>query len=126
MGLFLPVLLLGLFQPADQPASQPTSQPTAQAQQSLSSVPATSAINGTQADGHQQKPFDRIEPDSGKPIEGAATCLTMRSYYFEREDDLAPELTGMTTCENARNVRNRNAKKGLKPRLVPATSAPAN
>jgi hypothetical protein len=73
--------------------------------------------------------FDRIEPDlrddcKGDPncklVEGPARCLTMRSYYFQRRDDLAPEPVGMTTCESVRDVRNRNAKKGQKARLVPA------
>lgn len=125
MGLLLPVLLLGLLPPADQPASRPHSQPAAQVQQSLSSAPATST-NNAQADGRSQTQFDRIEPDLGKPVGNTETCLTLRSYYFERQDDLAPELKGMTTCENARKIRDRNAKKVQKPRLVPATSGPAN
>lgn len=125
MGLLLPVLLLGLFAPAGRPTSAANNQPSAQVPATLAASPPTTTNNKPHADGSQQKPFDRIEPDFGKPVEGQETCLTMRSYYFERQDDLAPEPNGMTTCESTRSVRDRNAKKGLKPRLVPATSSPS-
>jgi hypothetical protein len=127
MGLLLPVLLLGLLPPADQPTSAANNQAAVRPQTTLVASQPTKTNNAPQADGRsQQQPFDRIEPFLDKPAGTPDLCLTMRSYYFERQDDLAPEFKGMTTCESARDVRNRNTKKGLKPKLVPATSAPAN
>jgi hypothetical protein len=142
MSLLLPILLLGLAQPAEQP---PANQPTVQMQTlaagaqtrlpgeasgspDLSRDSGPSSSNLTERD-HPRivpHPFDRIEPDrnncdvEGNCDQSKALCLTLRSYYFDRQDDLAPEYKGMTTCEDARQVRNRNAKKGQKARLVPA------
>ena len=126
MGLLLPVLLLGLTQPADQPAAMP--QPKAQVLTNAGSAPAT--LPGTGPTIPSEKPLDRIEPyldkchgdPNCKVVEGPKSCLTIRSYYFERRDDLAPEFKGMTTCESMQEIRERNAKKRQKPRLVPATS----
>jgi hypothetical protein len=126
MGLLLPVLLLGLFPPADQPTSAVNNQSSAQVLATLTASKSTTTNNEPQTGGRSQRPFDRIEPFIDKPAGTSELCLTMRSYYFERQDDLAPEFKGMTTCESARDVRNRNANNGQKPRLVPATSAPAN
>ena len=120
MGLFLPVLLLGLVPPADQPTTDAVRQPNAQMQTNAVSAPA-SLETQTPANRRSEQRMDRIEPFLDKPITGREVCLTIRSYYFEREDALAPELKGMTTCENAREVRERNIKTGQKPRLVPAT-----
>ena len=127
MGLLLPVLLLGLTQPADQPPAMP--QPKAQVlTDTAAPAPAKSPASGAAIP--SERPFDRIEPNldkcHGDPdckvLEGPQSCLTMRSYYFERRDDLAPEFKGMTTCESMQEVRQRNAKKRQKPKLVPATS----
>jgi hypothetical protein len=112
MGFVLPALLLGLAQPVDQPVTPV--------------VPETSSVQAPNSNAELQRrqgqrPFDRIEPQ--KDNAGPSVCLTMRSYYFERHDDMAPELKGMTTCEYASEVRERNARKRHPARLVPATDA---
>jgi len=42
----------------------------------------------------------------------------MRSYIFERRDNLAPELVGMTTCLPAKAMAQKRVRGGA--RLVPA------
>jgi hypothetical protein len=119
MGLFLPILLLGLAQPADQQLILPTSQPEAQVSSTNKQLPAPQVLH--------DRPFDRIEPKRDcqgdadcKALEGPPVCLTMRSYYFERRDSLAPEPAGYSTCESTSTIRNRNAKKRHQAGLVPA------
>lgn len=116
MSLFLPILLLGFMQPADQPVAPPTTQPTAQIQNSApaalpsqSTTPQTVPQNAPQLrqPGQQFKHFDPLEiyPPSTSDL-----CYTMRSYYFDRRDNLAPTPDGMSTCESGRDIANRKAK----------------
>jgi len=117
MGFLLPVLLLGLAQPAGQ--SIDLSPQPEQTQAPVPSNPILArkfAFNGAE----KQKtgsPFDRIVihdlPDL--PRTG---CLTMRSYYFQRRDGHAPEFVGMTTCEPGRNFTTKKVDRPA--RLVPA------
>lgn len=118
MGLFLPVLLLGLSQPANPQPIPPTPQPEAQITSTNKQFPAPEVLH--------ERPFDRIEPKRDcqgdadcKALEGSPVCLTMRSYYFERRDGLAPEPAGYSTCESTSSIRNRNAKKRHQAGLVP-------
>jgi hypothetical protein len=125
MSLLLPVLLLGLAQPADQPVNvypkQEQTQPNA-ASAFLNPPRFTLAAPKLGEDNpnvsNRGQKFDQIEvplsPDAGPPV-----CLTMRSYYFERKDDLAPEYVGMTTCDSGRKLAQRRVNRP-KARLVPA------
>ncbi len=115
MSLLLPVLLLGFAQPVDQP---PASQQQIQIQTTDTATNPSDSANLTDRDHPRQvrKPFDGIEPLLDKQ-DGRTLCLTIRSYYFVHEDGLAPTFKGMTTCENARQVRNRNARKKLQGHL---------
>ena len=112
MGLFLPVLLLGLAQPVDQaPGASKAVAPrnfTLQSQQSR-----TFTLDSSPTD----QRFLLPDPDSPRPTTG---CFTMRSYYFERRDDLAPEYVGMTTCEPSRAVQQKKTQR-RPARLVPAS-----
>jgi hypothetical protein len=127
MSLLLPVLLLGLAQPADQPVNASPSPKQEQTQRNLASAfldtptftlaaPKPGEDNPNSSNRRQK--FDQIEvppnPDAGPPV-----CLTMRSYYFERTDDLAPEFVGMTTCDSGRKLAQRRVNRP-KARLVPA------
>ena len=99
MGLFLPVLLLGLAQPVDfsVPANQPQAVSRADANAGSSSIPARQ-FAFTDPNYRELRGADRIQitPD---PDAHPTACLTMRSYYFKRRDGLAPEFVGMTTCD---------------------------
>ena len=99
MGLFLPVLLLGLAQPADLPitANQPQAISQSDASAASSSIPARQ-FAFTDPSFRQ---FVRTDPIQITPDPDARpnACLTMRSYYFKRRDALAPEFVGMTTCD---------------------------
>jgi hypothetical protein len=46
------------------------------------------------------------------------TCFTMRSYFFRRQDGLAPVPAGMTTCTPASNWQQRQVSP-LPVRFVP-------
>jgi len=115
MSLFLPILLLGFAQPVDQPAAPPQTQ-------IQNSVPAGSQNQNTDASqprqpapGHQFKHFDPLEL---YPSPTSDLCYTMRSYYFDRQDNLAPTLDGMSTCESGRDIANRKAKHDHKASFV--------
>jgi hypothetical protein len=128
MVLFLPILLAGLVLPFDQPptpaASSVTVQTNAVAEPRRFTLtpgePRRFSFTGDAAQRlpKQAKPFDRIDPDvvtgNGPPV-----CLTMRSYYFQRSDDLAPEFVKMTTCESSREIAQKRARR-RSARLVPA------
>ena len=111
MGLFLPVLLLGLAQPTDLPVAnnQPTTISQTDANSGSSSIAArhftlaTSPRHFTLGDARFRpvENFDHIQM-TGDPEGHSTVCLTMRSYFFERRDGLAPEFVGMTTCDPAR------------------------
>lgn len=129
MGLFLPILLAGLAQPADQPPTPVVTSPAVQTAPAVESrkFSLTPAVEprkfsltpeAAQTEDRQVRPFDRIEPDVVTGI-GPPVCLTMRSYYFERRDDLAPEYVGMTTCESSRSIAQKRAHRN-RARLVPA------
>jgi len=102
MGLFLPVLLLGLAQPADLPpaANQPQAVSQADANAGASSIPARQfAFTDPKFRQLQRMDSIQITPD---PDAYPTVCLTMRSYFFERRDGFAPEFVGMTTCDPGR------------------------
>lgn len=105
MGLLLPVLLLGLTQPVDQPSAPASAQDQVQIQ---------SQASPTQAPPLQGLPRSTVRDGQ----DGKRVCYTMRSYLFERRDDLAPEFLGMTTCTPAQASAPRNVRG--KARLVPA------
>jgi hypothetical protein len=46
-------------------------------------------------------------------------CFTMRSYFFRRQDGLAPVPAGMTTCTPASVLQQRQISPGPGVRLVP-------
>jgi hypothetical protein len=123
MSLFLPILLLGFAQPLDQPVAPSAAQPQAQIE-NKSEIGDTNSPKSVLPPPRAKKgeePFDAIEmhPSSAGP----PVCFTIRSYYFERQDGLAPEFRGMTTCESSSDIAERNTKRrGAK--LVPATSNP--
>jgi hypothetical protein len=124
MSLLLPVLLLGLAQAADQPANASSNQ--AQNQPNAPSAfvnpprftQAGPKLGGDPNTSNRRQNFDQIEvppnPEAGPPV-----CLTMRSYFFERKDDLAPEFVGMTTCDSGRRLAQRRVNRS-NARLVPA------
>jgi len=127
MGLFLPILLLGLAQPADissaqtfaADASNHVMQMQAGAQSTqLPAAPRSLELSGND-DGNSTstRPFDRIviDHESG---DGPSVCLTMRSYYFQRRDGLAPEFVRMTTCDQLKKRALKNINRPA--RLVPA------
>ena len=118
MGLFLPILLAGLAQPADQPPTPVVTSPAVQTAPAVESRKFSLTPEAAQTEDRQVRPFDRIEPDVVTGI-GPPVCLTMRSYYFERRDDLAPEYVGMTTCESSRSIAQKRAHRN-RARLVPA------
>jgi hypothetical protein len=107
MGLFLPILLLGLTVPGDQPPATPHS----------SNIAVDSQIvAGPQASSRQTTgPGDPIWQDEQRRDR---TCFTVRSYIFERRNGYAPERVGMTTCDPARAVGQRHVNAPA--RLVPA------
>jgi hypothetical protein len=47
------------------------------------------------------------------------TCFTMRSYFFRRQDGLAPVPAGMITCTPASVLQQRQVSPGPPVRLVP-------
>lgn len=120
MGLFLPVLLLGLAQPADLPSSvnQPQTVSQADANAGSSSIPARQ-FAFTDPNFRQLQRMDPIQitPDLDTH---PTVCLTMRSYFFKRKDGLAPEFVGMTTCDPGRGriLKKINRRPA---RLVPAS-----
>ena len=105
MGLFLPVLLLGMAQIAD-PMPAP----------SLAN-PQPQVAELRQTDSRWQAP--PINQTQSSVPDQNDTCFTMRSYYFNRHDDLAPEYRGMTTCEPSRAVTPKRTLRRHQPRLVP-------
>lgn len=106
MGLLLPILLLGFTQPVDQPSAPASPQSRVQMHNPSQSAPAQSPLQGL--------PTGSLR--NGE--DGKRVCYTMRSYLFERRDDLAPEFLGMTTCTPAQASAPRNVRG--KARLVPA------
>jgi hypothetical protein len=47
------------------------------------------------------------------------TCYTMRSYFFRRQDGLAPVPAGMTTCTPASVLQQRQVSPGPTVKFVP-------
>ena len=107
MGLFLPVLLLGLAQPVDQPTTSAPVQVQGESRLATKELPSSPSPL-------QSLPTRKLR--SGQ--DGRRVCYTMRSYIFERRDDLAPELLGMTTCTPAQATSEKEVHG--KARLVPA------
>jgi hypothetical protein len=48
-----------------------------------------------------------------------STCYTMRSYFFRRQDGLAPVPAGMTTCTPASVLQQKRVSPGPRVRFVP-------
>ncbi|MFL6438739.1 MAG: hypothetical protein ACJ71Q_14260 [Terriglobales bacterium] len=125
MSLLLPVLLLGLAQPADQAVNASPDHPQMQTTPGSTflaapkfKLPATAPVDRNSSAASDRQTFDQIEvPQSSEA--GPPLCLTMRSYYFERRDNLAPEFVGMTTCDSGRKLAQRRVNR-QKARLVPA------
>jgi hypothetical protein len=125
MSLLLPVLLFGLAQPAAQAVNASPDQPQMQATSGSTflavpkfKLPAPGLLDRNSGVASDRQTFDQIEvPPSSEA--GPPVCMTMRSYYFERRDDLAPEFVGMTTCDSGRKLAQRRVNR-QKARLVPA------
>jgi hypothetical protein len=47
------------------------------------------------------------------------TCYTMRSYFFRRQDGLAPVPAGMTTCTPASVLQQKKVSPAPRVRFVP-------
>ena len=64
------------------------------------------------------QPFHTITP---KVIDGTRrnTCYTMRSYFFRRQDGLAPVPAGMTTCTPASVLQQRQVSPRPSVKFVP-------
>jgi hypothetical protein len=126
MSLLLPVLLLGLAQAADQPQSASLAQAKAQTavvhgsaflNEPKFALSAPTLVDNSSNLSPDVQKFERREIPANSN-DGPPVCLTMRSYYFERSDGLAPEFVGMTTCETSRSTTKRvNHQKA---RMVPA------
>jgi hypothetical protein len=52
-------------------------------------------------------------------IHNRNTCFTMRSYFFRRQDGLAPVPAGMTTCTPASVLQQKQVSPGPPVRFVP-------
>jgi hypothetical protein len=52
-------------------------------------------------------------------IGNSNTCYTMRSYFFRRQDGLAPVPAGMTTCTPARMLQKKQISPAPRVRFVP-------
>jgi len=52
-------------------------------------------------------------------INNSNTCFTMRSYFFRRQDGLAPVPAGMTTCTPASVLQQKQVSPGPPVRFVP-------
>jgi hypothetical protein len=111
MSLFLPILLLGLAQPADQPIQPAAAPPQTQIQNSTTGASESQGADTLKSrqpsQGQQLKRFDPLQV---YPPSTSDLCYTMRSYYFDRRDDLAPTPDGMSTCESGRDIAKRKAK----------------
>jgi hypothetical protein len=121
MTLLLPLLMLGVAA-ADQPQS------VAGDQRAVVAV----IRNGSLPEFVTPKPFTM--PESANPFASEArsqktstdaqdearkqTCYTMRSYFFEREDDQGMTFVGMTRCDPGRAVTQKHVRGRV--RLVPA------
>jgi hypothetical protein len=121
MTLLLPLLMLGVAVAADQPQPAGDQVSTAaivktQAVTTIANRPFASSQSKNSFVGSDQsaKPASSDSQDEARK-EG---CFTMRSYYFEREDDRGMEFLGMTTCDPARAVTQKHVTSH--PRLVPA------
>jgi hypothetical protein len=127
MGLFLPILLLGLVQPADLSSANSSAaitsnellqvQAASQSAQFTAAPPPLELSGDDDANFRTTRPIDRIVADH-ESGEGPSVCLTMRSYYFQRRDGLAPEFVRMTTCDQLKKRALKNINRPAK--LVPA------
>ena len=119
MSLFLPILLLGFAQPFNQPVASAAAQPQTQVQNSAPTASPSQSTEASQprqpAPGQQFKHFDPLEV---YPSPRSDLCYTMRSYYFDRRDNLAPTPDGMSTCESGRDIAQRRAKHDRRAGLV--------
>ena len=110
MSLFLPVLLLCFAPASDDPVVLPLDQAKVQSSTSVVVDPESFKFGSTPA--ASATVWER------RPFGGENVCYTMRSYIFERRDNLAPELVGMTTCLPAKAMAQKRVRGGT--RLVPA------
>jgi hypothetical protein len=56
---------------------------------------------------------------SPERIDNRNTCYTMRSYFFRRQDGLAPVPAGMTTCTPASVLQQKQVSPEPRVRFVP-------
>jgi hypothetical protein len=115
MSLFLPILLLGFAQPADQPIAPPAPpqmqiQSSSPAASQSQNTPPQRQMQDTSQSGQPGQQVQRFDPLEIYPPSTSDLCYTMRSYYFNRRNDLAPTRDGMSTCESGRDIAKRKAK----------------
>ena len=72
----------------------------------------------------QHRQFD--DATSRKLLEESRrnTCYTMRSYFFRRQDGLAPVPAGMTTCTPASVLQQRQVSPGPTVKFLPLSATP--
>lgn len=123
MTILLPLLMLGVAVAADQPQPASSNQLSTASMVKTDAAPAI-ANSQTSASSDSRNPFV-AEGQTGKRASGDAqdearkqTCFTMRSYFFQREDDQAMSFLGMTRCDPGRAVMQKHVRSH--PRLVPA------
>lgn len=123
MTLLLPLLMLGVAVAGDQP--QPASGDQRPVVSTIKTGSAPAIVTRRPFTMSQsENPFvskDHVITASSEDAQDEVskqTCFTMRSYFFEREDDQSMQFLGMTRCDPGRAVTQKHVK-GV-PRLVPA------
>ena len=119
MTLLLPLLMFGLAAAAEQP------QPAANHQSPVASIIKMPAYASSKpfTMPRSANPFVNDTRSEKKSLEAQddtrdKTCFTMRSYFFEREDDQGMTFVGMTKCDPGRAVTQKHVRG--RARLVPA------
>jgi hypothetical protein len=117
MGLSLPMLLLGLAQSADQLSA--ATDTGLERHLTLQSAPERTFTLPAAPSENRRLVGPAQSGSLPESAVGSTGRFTMRNYYSERRDDLAPEYVGMTTCEPSRMVlQKRTIRRSA--RLVPA------
>jgi hypothetical protein len=122
MTLLLSLLMVGVAAAAEQPQPIGRDQVPAASVAQMTAAPAVVTTNRF-ALPQSRNPFvakDHAKPalDAQDESRDAEICFTMRSYYFEREDDQAMQFVGMTKCDPGRAVTQKHVRG--RARLVPA------
>lgn len=124
MTLLLPLLMLGVAVAADQPQPAGGDQRPVVSTIKTGTTPAL-AIRRPFTMSQSENPFvsgdhaaKSVSTSSQDDPRKAETCFTMRSYFFEREDDQGMQFLGMTKCDPGRAVTQKHVR-GV-PRLIPA------